>query len=148
MTARRLTAPAAALSATLCALAAAAAGATAVECPASLPVAESVAPTALEGWTVFDTRQGPAYPFFGVSVSDGPPQNRVFLTPSKSVRLKTRKEDVYDFKAAGIVEAWILCQYRDTSVGVAKKLEPGFARCRVIYDAKTDFRSVKSIECD
>jgi hypothetical protein len=122
-------------------------GASAIECPATVPVEESLAPHAVEGWTAFDTRQGPAYHFFGVTFSQGPPQDRVFLTPAKTVRKKTAHEDLYDFKAAEITDVWILCQYRDTSIGIAKKLQPGIASCRVIYDAKTDFRSVRSIDC-
>lgn len=118
----------------------------AVECPATVPVEESLAAAAVAPWTPFDTLQG-AYYFYGVTFSDGPPQNRVFLTPVKTVRLKSKHEDVYDFKAAGITEVWLLCQYRDTSIGVARRLEPGIGRCRVIYDATTDFRSVKSIDC-
>jgi hypothetical protein len=134
------------VSAALCAFPALG-GAAAIECPATLPVEQSLAPHAAEGWTAFDTRQGPAYHFFGVTFSDGPPQNRVFLMPAKTVRLKSTHEDVYDFKAAGITDLWILCQYRDTSIGIAKKLEPGIGNCRVTYDAKTGFRSVKSIDC-
>jgi hypothetical protein len=124
------------------------AAAGAIECPATLPVEESLAPHAAEGWTAYDTRQGPAYHFFGVTFSQGPPQDRVFLTPSKTVRTKSAHEDEYDFKSAGITDVWILCQYRDTSIGIAKKLETGVSRCRVTYDAKSGFRSVKSTECD
>lgn len=121
-------------------------GASALECPATLAVEQSLAAHAAEGWTAFDTRQGPAYHFFGVTFSQGPPANRVFLTPAKTVRLKTAHEDVYDFKGAEITDVWVLCQYRDTSIGIAKKLE-GVGSCRVTYDAKTNFRSVKSIDC-
>ncbi len=38
----------------------------AVECPAAIPVQQSLAPATLDGWQAYDTKQGPGYNFYGV----------------------------------------------------------------------------------
>jgi hypothetical protein len=119
----------------------------AIECPASIPVQESVAPAAVQPWLVYDTKEGP-YNFYGVTFSDGPPQNRLFLAPSKAIRSKSSRQEIYDFKSAQVTAVWLLCLYRDTSIAISRKLEGSVARCRVTYDPKTQFRSVKAVDCE
>jgi hypothetical protein len=119
-----------------------------IQCPDSIPVQQSVAAAAVQPWVVYDRKEGPAYNFYDVAFSDGPPQNRVFLAPSKTVRSKNAKQEVYDFKSAQITAVWLLCLYRDTSIAISKRIEPSVGRCRVTYDPKTLFRSVKSIDCE
>lgn len=119
-----------------------------LECPASIPVQQSVATATVAPWAAYDRKQGPAYNFYGVAFSDGPPPNRVFLTPSKTVQSKDAKQEIYDFKSARITAVWLLCLYRDTSIALSKKIEPAVVRCRVSYDSSTQFRTVKMIDCD
>jgi hypothetical protein len=118
-----------------------------VECPAMLPVQQSLSSTGLEPWVMYDTKQGAGYNFYDVTFSDGPPQNRVFLTPSKTIRSQHSRQELYDFKALQISVVWLLCLYRDTSIGISRKLDPAVGSCRVTYDPKTGFRSVLSIDC-
>jgi hypothetical protein len=118
-----------------------------IECPATIRVQQSLVPAAPEPWVAYDTKEGPDYIFYGVSFSDGPPKKRVFLVPSKTIRSGNVTEEIYDFKAANVSNVWLLCLYRDTSTAISRRID-GVGRCRVTYDPKTGFRSVKAVDCD
>jgi hypothetical protein len=119
--------------------------ATAVECPSTLMVRESV-DLAMEGWRARDTSLKGSHHFFDVAFSEGPPEKLVYQTPSKSTATKTKKSDVYDFSSVSD-DVWISCLYRDTSQSLTRNLAKKFSRCEVTYDEKTGFRTVKRINC-
>ena len=119
---------------------------TEITCPSSIVVQESADLTDLPGWRARDNSVKGVHHFYGVGLSEGPPENLVYQAPSNTTRTKRTKVEVYDFSSIS-EDVWISCLYRDTSQSLTQRLPKKFARCEVAYDEKTGFRSVKKVSC-
>jgi len=118
-----------------------------LSCPSAVRVPQSLDSVPEGGWQSFDRNASALYGFFDVAFSEGPPQERVFLTPSKRERSRTRRVDTYEFAAAGITNVWLSCLYHDTSMALSRRIDGSPAQCRVSYDPKRAFETVLKIEC-
>ncbi|MDO6785481.1 hypothetical protein Q4583_15275 [Neptunomonas phycophila] len=94
-----------------------------IECPESISTAQ-VVESADESFSAF-TKKGANY-FLGIGVTEGSPDQEQWLRPEY---LKEKDIDLYDLSYAQ-ESVWVVCQYANTSVTLAKELERASA-CEV-----------------
>ncbi len=135
-----------ALAVILCAVLAGHAEADTEKCPLTIAVKEALA-APVDGWRAFDANGPGLYTFYGAMLSEGPPDDRVILTPAVLTHTKHERTEIYDVSAVALDHLWLTCLYRDTSVTLSKKLAGSFKECRLTYDPKTGFETVRQVNC-
>lgn len=112
-------------------------------CPEKISV-EQKAMESPENWTVFNSDS--KYSFVNVSFSEGKPNERVILAPSREKGKKGRAVSIWDFgpSSSGY---WISCIYNKTSVILARPLPRDTKSCEVEYDKDFSSPVVKSYRC-
>jgi hypothetical protein len=118
-----------------------------IVCPETINVEQRYEGVPEGSWVALDTYFSNVHHFDAISFSNGPPTDRAFLSPDQSVTKKYKKNDVYIFPSGMKSQVWVLCQYLDTSVSIARPLTEVHHRCEVTYDSLTAFASVKSVNC-
>ncbi|WP_341772571.1 STY0301 family protein [Burkholderia latens] len=103
-----------------------------VQCPARLPVSQTIDRPAPDGWRPYDSRK--THPLIGVSFWSGPPDRLALLAPSSGVKLRDTLIDTWPLAAAE-TDYWVSCEYFDTAVIVARPLGTAARTCTVRYDA-------------
>ncbi|VWB97429.1 STY0301 family protein [Burkholderia latens] len=103
-----------------------------VQCPARLPVSQTIDRPAPDGWRPYDSRK--THPLIGVSFWSGPPDRLALLAPSSGVKRRDTLIDTWPLAAAE-TDYWVSCEYFDTAVIVARPLGTAARTCTVRYDA-------------
>lgn len=114
-----------------------------MHCPPALAIQSTTQAPA--GWSAFDDADHSQHQFFFAEFSDGPPQARALLLHSKEADLPQGRLLTYDFDAAQ--QPWLICSYTTSSLTLSQRLPAAIRQCRVTLDKKTDFSTVKKIEC-
>ncbi|CAM3206777.1 STY0301 family protein [Burkholderia ubonensis] len=106
---------------------------TQLQCPARLPVSQTIDSPAPNGWRTYDSQQ--AHPLISVSFWSGPPDQLTMLAPSSGVKQRDTLINTWALAAAE-TDYWISCNYFDTAAIIARPLGTAARTCTVRYDAK------------
>ncbi|UMR31605.1 hypothetical protein MJ904_05150 [Massilia sp. MB5] len=113
-------------------------------CPSGLVVRQTAeTPT---GWTAFDAAAEREHPFHIAEISEGPPQRRILLMPTREIKQGKNKALVYDL--GSIRQPWLICSYTDTSLTLSRSLPAHTRRCTFVLDHATNYASVKQMGCE
>ncbi len=115
-----------------------------IQCPARLPVSQTVDRPAPDGWRPYDSQK--AHPLIGVSFWSGPPDQLGVLAPSSGVKRRDTLIDTWPLAAAE-TDYWVSCEYFDTAAIVARPLGTAARTCTVRYDAKRTPPKMIDWEC-
>ncbi|MDB5946243.1 MAG: hypothetical protein JWQ33_1269 [Ramlibacter sp.] len=90
-------------------------------CPASAEPAETApAPAGWRAWRSDEVRE---LRLVDVAFSDGPPEERAFITPGSSARRPGGRVDSYDFTSTSYRSVWHNCQYERTTIALVKETD-------------------------
>ena len=118
-----------------------------IVCPETINVTQKNEASQNGDWVSSDIASSNMRHFYAVSFSNGSPTERVFLSPEKTIVTKNKKSDMYTFTDDIKRPVWLICQYLETSVTMARPLTEPHHHCEVIYDPLTSFASVKRVDC-
>jgi len=113
------------------------------ECPKELTVRQSVDGEPA-GWQALSTHD--KHPYVGVSFTEGPPDRKVILAPSRSKRVHGASVSTWSL-AKSNDGYWVSCLYGETSATVATKLPSDVAHCEVEYDKRFSRPVAKRWRC-
>ncbi|RQU21781.1 hypothetical protein DF153_10715 [Burkholderia cenocepacia] len=115
-----------------------------VQCPARLPVSQTVNGPAPDGWRPYDSQK--AHPLIGVSFWSGPPDQLAMLARSSGVKRRDTLVNTWPLATAQ-TDYWVSCEYFDTAAIVARPLGTAARTCTVRYDAKRTPPTMIDWEC-
>ena len=117
-----------------------------VVCPASIAVAESVAP--ISGWTVTPTKA--QHSFERISVYNGTPGNQEFdLAPDDQKEKGNKVIQTWNLKAYRTMNIFVRCRYHGTSVVLLQDLPNNLTACTLRFSLNPKGKIVgdSSMEC-
>ncbi len=120
----------------------AAAAEAAISCPAELAV-EQKSPKPPEGFTVFDVSDG--HSLSNIQFSDGPPDQKAWLAPSKTTKAKGSFTNLWEL--GGAEGSWISCAYGQSGLVASRRLPDTIRFCRVKFDTQYDPALAVSVSC-
>jgi hypothetical protein len=112
-------------------------------CPPRLAVNQNSA-ASYSGWQNFASDEKHA--FVGVSFSEGPPDQKVTLVPSKQKKNKGGSVATWGLTPSN-EGYWVACLYAQTSMVVAQKLPADTTQCEVEYDGRFASPVAKNWRC-
>lgn len=114
-----------------------------LHCPPTLKVEQRVTEVPV-GLSAFDSES--RHGWTNAQFSDGPPDERAWLAPDRTVRNGRSFTNVWTFgkSPAG---TWLACAYDGTSMIVASRLSDGITRCEISYDSNVTPPTARSIDC-
>jgi hypothetical protein len=112
-------------------------------CPPSLTVTQKI-DAAAGDWLAFSSHE--RHPWTGVSFSEGPPDQMVWLAPTEEHAVRGIKVATRRFlpSAQGY---WVACIYSGSSAYVARKLPAELSFCEVEFDPKFAAAEVSKWRC-
>ncbi len=115
-------------------------------CPPSIEVTESLK-TPLEGWTVGQNKV--SADLMGITMFSGPPEEEASLVPTGKDATDSSMLDTWplDPDEHGY---WLQCNYANTRVTIAKKLDAKLKYCQIKYMANVEIggnRAPESVTC-
>jgi hypothetical protein len=114
----------------LAALAAAAATAEDVRCPASIATTQSLS-GAVPGWT--DKKNTSPNVLAGLTFYDGPPEEQASLAPDEK-DVKGKLVESWELFPNPPRQNWLVCIYSGTSITLARPLPKELRACTVTFD--------------
>lgn len=114
------------------------------QCPFELLVSQTVQ-GAQPDWSAFNSDK--KHPYVGISFSEGSPDKRAILSPSKEKKIKRGILAIWEFPTS-VEGYWISCLYAETSATVARKLPSEIQSCEAEYDIRSSPPLVKKWHCD
>ena len=114
-------------------------------CPAAATPADTM--PAPDGWRAWRTDEARVYKLADVTFTDGPPEERVFLSPASTMRRGSDRVDSYDFTSSTLRDIWVVCQYRNTTIALVKQADLRGKRCQASYSKNGQASELKALTC-
>jgi hypothetical protein len=102
-----------------------------IECPKSIRVRHDIVAKG-ESWKPIPSET--EHHLRAAGFSDGPADEKAFLKPDSSRKVKQARTVTWSFGKGGSDSVWLSCSYEGTSVSVTQKVEGRVTECRVSYE--------------
>ena len=114
-----------------------------ITCPASITVSQ-VIDTPIADWASIPSHD--SHPWTGVSFSEGPPDQMVWLAPTEEHSSHGVKVATWRLLPSP-QGYWVTCNYSGTSATVARQLPAEWSLCEVQFDPNFSANVVKKWHC-
>ncbi len=106
-----------------------------VSCPMRIVVAQELT-TPQAGWT--EGADELPTELAGISVFDGPPEERADLVPDDGMDTDEARTDVWNL-TQNDRGYWLTCRYSSTTVTLTRRLPATVTRCEAVYETQQSF---------
>jgi hypothetical protein len=120
-----------------------------IECPETVGVTETPHPDREKEWRPLTNSggAGEAHHFTDVYFTFEPPFDGANFGPSREIRDKNHKVDIYNFPPPDLHPIWVACEYIGTYIVLAEPVTGPHRQCKVTYDPIYDFARPKEVDC-